>query len=97
MSAMLAGAEKRASDALGRTQQLLQREASLVEVRTRVSLFPSCSSAPAMGLNRLGLRVAQETAALHERLDRAKVEQGRAEREVVRLTRELAVAGRGAA
>jgi len=50
-----------------------------------------------MGLNRLGLRVAQETAALHERLDRAKVEQGRAEREVVRLTRELAVAGRGAA
>ena len=37
MSAMLAGAEKRASDALGRTQQLLQREASLVEVRTRLS------------------------------------------------------------
>ena len=54
-------------------------------------------SAPAMGLNGFGLRVAQETAALHERLDRAKVEQGRAEREVVRLTRELAVAGRGAA
>ena len=50
-----------------------------------------------MGLNGFGLRVAQETAALHERLDRANVEQGRAEREVVRLTRELAVAGRGAA
>ena len=95
---MLAGAEKRASDALGRTQQLLQREASLVEVRTRVSLALSkLLVRSGNGSEWFRLAVAQETAALHERLDRAKVEQGRAEREVVRLTRELAVAGRGAA
>ena len=34
----------------------------------------------------------EETASLHEQLDRAKVAQGRAEREAIRVKRELSLA-----